>query len=216
MSEITETAAQHAILESIRTLKPGDSIRIKWGHLESAFPEMWVFGVRWWPQDRVMELIDHSAFTIEMQEDPVHAETQFKRRLEWLSDGTTTWTPPNKCGLGQDVSATTATPPPAPKPDAPALQQTDIAALIAERGKVYGDPRESHTNIGLSWTALLQQHYGITLEHPLPASMVAQMMQAMKNQRACRVYALDNYDDGEAYLRFARDFKQAEKPAHAA
>ena len=82
-----------------------------------------------------------------------------------------------------------------------------IDELIKERGKVYGDPKESHTNIGLTWTALIQQHYGITLEHPIPPELVAQMMVCFKMQRAAKVFKDDNYDDAAAYLKFAREFQ---------
>lgn len=82
-----------------------------------------------------------------------------------------------------------------------------VTATIAERGKIYGDPRESHANIGLSWTGLIQQHYGIKLDHPLPPSLVAQMMVAFKMQRAARVYHADNYVDAHAYTQFAEEFQ---------
>lgn len=83
-----------------------------------------------------------------------------------------------------------------------------LKAIAAERGRVYGDPKESHTNIGLSWTGLIQQHYGIALAHPLPPSLVAQMMVAFKNQRSARVYKADNYDDLKVYAEFAEQFQK--------
>lgn len=86
-----------------------------------------------------------------------------------------------------------------------------VKETIDERGKVYGDPKDSHTNIGLSWTGLLQQHYGIKLDHPLPCWLVAQMMVAFKVQRSARVYKEDNYIDLEAYKRFAGEWQQQEK-----
>lgn len=88
-----------------------------------------------------------------------------------------------------------------------------VAATIAERGKVYGDPYQSHRNIGLAWAALIQQHYGIVLDYPLPASLVAQMMVAFKIQRAARVFHADNYIDLAAYARFAEEFQQKEPEA---
>lgn len=86
---------------------------------------------------------------------------------------------------------------------------SDLQKLEADRGKVYGDPSHSHTNIGLSWTALIQQHYGITLDHPLPNWLVAQMMVNFKMQRSSRVFHQDNYDDAEVYADFARRFQEA-------
>lgn len=88
------------------------------------------------------------------------------------------------------------------------IPQSIVDQTIAERGKVYGDPKQSHTNIGLSWTALLQQHYGLTLEHPLPPALVAQMMVAFKMQRSTRVFHADNYVDAHAYTKFAEDFQK--------
>ncbi len=87
-------------------------------------------------------------------------------------------------------------------------EPTDLKALEAERGKVYGDPKLSHTNIGLSWTGLLQQHYGIALDHPIPPELVALMMTTFKCQRSARVYHADNYDDGRVYLDFAQRFQK--------
>ena len=80
-----------------------------------------------------------------------------------------------------------------------------VDETVAERGKVYGPPGPSHTNIGLAWTGLLQQHYGITLDHPLPAWLVAGMMVVFKVQRAARVYQGDNFLDARAYLNFMED-----------
>lgn len=85
-----------------------------------------------------------------------------------------------------------------------------VSSTIKERGVVYGDPCKSHTNIGLSWTALIQQHYGITLEHPLPPWLVAQMMVALKMQRSTIVYKDDNYIDAKAYAHFAEEFQKKE------
>lgn len=89
--------------------------------------------------------------------------------------------------------------------------ESEIRATIEERGKVYGDPELSHENIGLSWTALIQQHYGIRLEHPIPSWLVAQMMVTFKMQRSARVFKADNYLDGRVYLAFADGFQQKEK-----
>ena len=79
------------------------------------------------------------------------------------------------------------------------------ADLIAERGKVYGEPRLSHENIGLSWTGMIQQHYAIRLDHPLPSHIVALMMVQLKAHRSARVYQADNYADLLAYSRFAEN-----------
>lgn len=86
-----------------------------------------------------------------------------------------------------------------------------VTETIIERGKVYGDPLESHRNIGLAWTALLQQHYGFTFEHPIPPEMVALMMVTFKAQRSARVFKADNFIDLHAYARFAEEFQGGSK-----
>ncbi len=87
-----------------------------------------------------------------------------------------------------------------------------LAALEAERGRVYGDPQTSHSNIGLEWTGLIQQHYGITLAHPIPDYLVAQMMVVFKMSRSVRVFHKDNYDDAHVYANFAERFQNPVKP----
>ena len=94
--------------------------------------------------------------------------------------------------------------------DASARSADLVAATIAERGKVYGAPHESHVNIGLSWTGLIQQHYGIKLDHPLPASVVELMMALLKAHRSARVYRQDNFVDFHAYADFAEESQQIE------
>ena len=78
-----------------------------------------------------------------------------------------------------------------------------IQATIAERGKVYGDVTLSHENIGLTWTGIIQQHYGIRLDHPIPSWVAELMMVSFKVQRSARVYHGDNFIDARAYLQFA-------------
>ena len=94
------------------------------------------------------------------------------------------------------------------------MDQTIVSSTIEERGKIYGDPAMSHTNIGLSWTGLLQQHYGQELSHPIPGWLVELMMCAFKIHRSSRVYHEDNYTDLAAYARFAREdqAREAGKP----
>jgi len=83
-----------------------------------------------------------------------------------------------------------------------------VDEVVHERGKVYGDPYQSHKNIGLSWTALIQQHYGLDLDHPIPPALAAQMLVVFKVQRSARVFKADNYIDAVAYAGFAEDFQQ--------
>lgn len=82
-------------------------------------------------------------------------------------------------------------------------------AVIAERGKVYGDPELSHQNIGLSWTGLLQQHYQLRLPYPLPAWLVELMMVSFKIHRASRVFHEDNFVDARCYGKFAEEHQRA-------
>lgn len=78
-----------------------------------------------------------------------------------------------------------------------------VTATIQQRGTIYGEPHHSHRNIGLAWTGLIQQHYGITLDHPLPDFLVELMMTSFKVHRSARVYHPDNFVDLAAYARFA-------------
>jgi hypothetical protein len=48
-----------------------------------------------------------------------------------------------------------------------------VSETIQQRGQIYGEPHHSHRNIGLSWTGILQQHYGITLPTAIPPPMHA-------------------------------------------
>lgn len=91
------------------------------------------------------------------------------------------------------------------------MDPEELKALESERGKVYGPPLLSFNNIGLSWTALIQQHYGISLPAPLPPALVAQMMVAFKNQRSARVHKSDNYADLHVYADFADRFQQGKE-----
>lgn len=83
--------------------------------------------------------------------------------------------------------------------------QAELDAIKQERGKIYGDAQLSHENIGLAWTGLIQQHYGLKLDHPLPSWLVSQMMVSFKMQRASRMFHKDNFDDARNYMQFAED-----------
>jgi len=78
-----------------------------------------------------------------------------------------------------------------------------VSETVKERSKIYGEPHLSHENIGLAWTGMLQQHYGIRLDHPLPPFLVELMMVSFKTHRSCRVFHADNYVDLRAYAGFA-------------
>lgn len=84
-----------------------------------------------------------------------------------------------------------------------------VSRTIKERSSIYGPPVESFNNIGLAFTAILQQHYGLTFDHPIPGWLASLMLAQFKNQRAARVFHADNYVDGHAYLRFAEEGQRA-------
>lgn len=83
--------------------------------------------------------------------------------------------------------------------------ESEIQAILEERGKIYGDPELSHENIGLAWTGIIQQHYGIRLDHPIPAWLCELMMVQFKLSRSARVFHHDNFVDARAYLGFAEE-----------
>lgn len=91
------------------------------------------------------------------------------------------------------------------------MSEDVVRAIVEERGKVYGDPYPSLRNIGLAWTAVIQQHYQIDLPHPIPASRVAMMMAVFKVQRSALHYKDDNYIDLKAYAGFAEQFQLKEE-----
>lgn len=93
------------------------------------------------------------------------------------------------------------------------VDEAKLQAILDERGRVYGPKFESHVNIGLSWTGLIQQHYGLSLPAPIPASLVMQMLVILKMQRAARVFHDDNYDDAVNYAEMARDAQRQEGEA---
>lgn len=50
----------------------------------------------------------------------------------------------------------------------------------------------NHQNLGMMWSALIQQHYQIDLDHPLPGHLVARMMVALK---LCRLAFTPGHED---------------------
>jgi len=84
------------------------------------------------------------------------------------------------------------------------------AQIHAERGARYGEGTQAHTNLGLIWTGILQNHFLMTLPAPIPADVVLLMMAANKLNRAACPTPLhgDNYDDGVIYVEMAREAKK--------
>ncbi len=96
---------------------------------------------------------------------------------------------------------------PAPKED---LDQAE-GRVILSRSSAYGDGVEGHANLGLMWTGLLQNHYGIRLDHPIPSHLVLLMMAQNKANRAAlpTPERIDDYVDNRNYVRIA--WKAAQK-----
>ena len=92
----------------------------------------------------------------------------------------------------------------------------NVKAIREERALKYGDATFGHGNLGLMWTGLLQNHYGIKLDHPLPPEMVLVMMAVGKANRVAveKVYDPDHFEDGMNYFQLAGEAKQG-KPDSA-
>ena len=88
------------------------------------------------------------------------------------------------------------------------MKETDVQR---KRSKQYGDATAGHRNLGLEWTGILQNHYGITLDHPIPSHVVLLMMAASKINRAATPTPgqPDDYVDARIYLNLAREANDA-------
>lgn len=76
--------------------------------------------------------------------------------------------------------------------------------IFLERDAVHGPAIPAHKNLGLIWTAQIQQYYGIELDEPIPAELVFLMMAGSKLTRASkRNYVRDDYIDGSIYIDLA-------------
>lgn len=85
-----------------------------------------------------------------------------------------------------------------------------LASIMAERQKVYGDPKENHEGIAMMWAPLLSPHAeAIGRQEPIPAHVVALMMCALKLDRMRLTYHADNYDDAHNYLSIAQDLQSS-------
>lgn len=90
------------------------------------------------------------------------------------------------------------------------LDQEAFDQLKAEtqedREDRYGDGVFGHANLGLVWTSLLQNHYDIEFDHPVPGHLVCLMMAGNKLNRAALPTEphVDDYVDASGYLDIAR------------
>lgn len=86
--------------------------------------------------------------------------------------------------------------------------QDHLAAIRAERGKVYGEPRANHQGIAMMWAPMLEPHWqAIKDQKPLPEHVVALLMALLKIDRMRLTFHADNYDDCANYLGFARQWQ---------
>jgi len=79
----------------------------------------------------------------------------------------------------------------------------NLEPIIEERSSYYGDPTFAHANLGLLWTGIIQNHYGIELPRPVSAELVHLLMVASKLNRIAVAHREDDYDDARCYLRLA-------------
>ena len=83
--------------------------------------------------------------------------------------------------------------------------------IRASRASRYGDHVAGHRNLGLLWTGILQNHYGIRLAHPLPAHLVETLMACNKlNRIAVDPKGRDHYADGRIYITMAEEAARKE------
>ena len=93
----------------------------------------------------------------------------------------------------------------------------DEARVVAERNALYGDATKGHANLGLCWSGILQNHYGIRLSHPIPASVVLLMLSANKINRAVLPTSgkLDDFVDMRNYARLSEEALKKERENEA-
>ena len=83
--------------------------------------------------------------------------------------------------------------------------------VFERRQKRYGDFINAHENLGLIWTALIQNHFRIILPRPIPSHLVLLMMAGSKLNRAVAEEDLldfDNYDDNKIYIEMAKKARE--------
>lgn len=84
------------------------------------------------------------------------------------------------------------------------------ATEIEDRRKKYGPAEAAHAAFGKVVTALIEQHYGIELDHAIPAHLAALIQVGSKIVRAAAPTPCheDNYVDGIGYLIIAQEAEQ--------
>src|SRR5205085_1825469 len=78
------------------------------------------------------------------------------------------------------------------------------AKVLSQRRQIYGSPNFGHSNVGLIWTALLQNHYNFMLPHPVSGQLVCTMMAGTKiNRLAIPGLCVDDATDLAGYAGLA-------------
>lgn len=81
-----------------------------------------------------------------------------------------------------------------------------VDALLEERGKVYGDPVETHVKIAQVWSGIIGYN--------IQPNEVPLMMIGLKLVRAQQSPEYpDSYDDIEGYTRIAKMFPELKQPS---
>lgn len=92
-------------------------------------------------------------------------------------------------------------------------ERADLDALQKSRARVYGEPKQNHTDIGKKWAGTLRPWAAhLAAGGDIPPHVVAQCMAEVKLSRMKRVFHADNYDDVSVYLRFAREWQESDYP----
>lgn len=91
-----------------------------------------------------------------------------------------------------------------------------LMQILAERGKVYGEPKQNHEGIAMMWAPMLEPHWqDIRDQKPLPPHVVALLMVLLKVDRMRITWHQDNYDDARNYLGFAEKWQKESKGGDA-
>lgn len=79
--------------------------------------------------------------------------------------------------------------------------------ILKERAKVYGDFTTSLGTIGKIWTALIEAHYQIKLDHDIPPHLAGTIMAGLKLYRMTCPFepSPDSYPDLINYVNAAKN-----------
>ena len=80
-----------------------------------------------------------------------------------------------------------------------------VEKVQAEKTKQYGDATFGTANLGLAWTGILQNHFGVELPHVIPSHVILLMMASIKVNLAAMnsQFQEDDYVDGISYFELA-------------